>query len=63
MNLAKKKVPEQKGSKKVDNPNVLGLRAQVLEQPITETLELNYMPYAMSVIVLSLIHISEPTRR
>ena len=49
--MAKKKVPEQKGSKKVDNPNVLGLRAQVLEQPITETLELNYMPYAMSVIV------------
>jgi len=29
----------------------MGLRAQVLEQPITETLELNYMPYAMSVIV------------
>ncbi len=49
--MAKKKTPEQKGPKKVDNPNVLGLRAQVLEQPITETLELNYMPYAMSVIV------------
>ncbi|MBP3539131.1 MAG: topoisomerase IV, partial [Oscillospiraceae bacterium] len=31
--------------------NVLGLRAEVLEQPITETLETNYMPYAMSVIV------------
>ena len=29
----------------------MGLRAEVLEQPITETLELNYMPYAMSVIV------------
>ena len=28
-----------------------GLRAEVLEQPITETLETNYMPYAMSVIV------------
>ena len=49
--MAKKKTPEQKGPKKVDNPNVMGLRAQVLEQPITETLELNYMPYAMSVIV------------
>ena len=49
--MAKKKAPEQKGPKKVDNPNVMGLRAQVLEQPITETLELNYMPYAMSVIV------------
>ena len=31
--------------------NVMGLRAEVLEQPITETLETNYMPYAMSVIV------------
>ncbi len=49
--MAKKKTPEQKGPKKVNNPNVLGLRAQVLEQPITQTLELNYMPYAMSVIV------------
>ena len=49
--MAKKKSPEQNGPKKVNNPNVMGLRAQVLEQPITETLELNYMPYAMSVIV------------
>ena len=30
---------------------VEGLRAEVLEQNITDTLELNYMPYAMSVIV------------
>jgi len=29
----------------------MGLRPEVLEQPITQTLELNYMPYAMSVIV------------
>ena len=29
----------------------MGLRAEVVEQPITETLENNYMPYAMSVIV------------
>ena len=29
----------------------MGLRPEVLEQPITETLEINYMPYAMSVIV------------
>jgi len=36
---------------KTDTSNVMGLRAEVLEQPITETLELNYMPYAMSVIV------------
>ncbi len=33
------------------NADVVGLRAEVLEQPITETLESNYMPYAMSVIV------------
>ena len=48
--MAKKKDP-QEGAKKVNNPNVMGLRPEVLEQPITETLELNYMPYAMSVIV------------
>ena len=28
-----------------------GLHGQVVEQPITDTLELNYMPYAMSVII------------
>ncbi|MDD6999990.1 MAG: DNA topoisomerase (ATP-hydrolyzing) subunit A [Oscillospiraceae bacterium] len=33
------------------DPNVMGLRADVVEQNITETLETNYMPYAMSVIV------------
>ncbi|MCI8437611.1 MAG: topoisomerase IV, partial [Lawsonibacter sp.] len=33
------------------DPNVMGLRAEVLEQPITQTLEINYMPYAMSVII------------
>ncbi|MBR4394443.1 MAG: topoisomerase IV [Oscillospiraceae bacterium] len=46
--MAKKKEPEKKN---FDNPNVVGLRAEVMEQPITETLETNYMPYAMSVIV------------
>ena len=46
--MPRKKQPEQK---KADNPNVIGLRAEVLEQPITETLESNFMPYAMSVIV------------
>ena len=46
--MAKKSEPE---AKKFDNPNVVGLRAAVLEQPITETLEQNFMPYAMSVIV------------
>lgn len=34
-----------------DHKNVVGLRAEIVEQPITETLEVNYMPYAMSVIV------------
>ena len=44
-----KKTPQEK--KNYNNPNVVGLRAEVLEQPISETLETNYMPYAMSVIV------------
>ena len=47
--MAKKKSAPDK--KKFDNPNVVGLHAAVLEQPITETLEQNFMPYAMSVIV------------
>ena len=48
--MPKKKQPE--GSRHpVNNPNVMGLRAAVVEQPITDTLETNYMPYAMSVIV------------
>ena len=45
--MAKKK----EETKIYDNPNVVGLHAEILEQPITETLETNYMPYAMSVIV------------
>ena len=48
--MPKKKQPNDK-KPKVENSNVMGLHAEVLEQPITETLELNYMPYAMSVIV------------
>lgn len=47
--MAKKKQPEKK--KRPTAGNVEGLRAEVLEQPITETLDVNYMPYAMSVIV------------
>ena len=46
--MAKKK--NENKARKTD-PNVMGLRAEVLEQPITQTLEVNYMPYAMSVIV------------
>ena len=44
----KKKEPEHK---KIDDLQVEGLHAEVLEQPITDTLTVNYMPYAMSVIV------------
>jgi len=40
-----------KENKRPNNPNVKGLKAEVLEQSITDTLEANYMPYAMSVIV------------
>ena len=48
--MANKKQPAE-SRPKVNHPNVMGLRAAVVEQPITDTLELNYMPYAMSVIV------------
>ena len=48
--MARKK-KQDKDLKKTDNPNVMGLHAEVLEQPITRTLEINYMPYAMSVII------------
>ena len=48
--MPRKKNPENE-IKRYDNPDVMGLKAETLEQPITETLETNYMPYAMSVIV------------
>ena len=48
--MPKKKTPEA-GKPKSGNPNVLGLHAAMVEQPITETLETNFMPYAMSVIM------------
>lgn len=47
--MAKKKKEEE--NKHKDNPNVMGLHAEIVEQPITETLEINFMPYAMSVIM------------
>ncbi len=47
--MARKKKTEENVKKNV--PNVYGLEAQILEQPITETLEINFMPYAMSVIM------------
>ena len=45
----KKQEPEKK--KKVNTDGVVGLVGSTTEQPISETLEFNYMPYAMSVIV------------
>ncbi len=42
---------KQETTHKPTPDRVEGLRAEVLEQNITDTLELNYMPYAMSVIV------------
>ena len=49
--MPKKKVTEEKNTARRGDPNVMGLRGAVLDQPITETLDSNYMPYAMSVIV------------
>ena len=48
--MAKKKTEEKTVHRPAD-PNVMGLRGTVVEQPITRTLDENYMPYAMSVIV------------
>lgn len=49
--MAKKKRPEENSKKREASTQVQGLRGEVTEQPITETLESNFMPYAMSVIV------------
>ena len=48
--MAKKKT-EEKHTRPAADPNVMGLRGVVVAQPITRTLDENYMPYAMSVIV------------
>ena len=45
----KKQEPEKK--KKVNTDGIMGLVGSTTEQPISDTLEINYMPYAMSVIV------------
>ena len=47
----KKKTEETTPALRPEDLAAMGLRAEVLEQPITDTLETNYMPYAMSVIV------------
>ncbi len=46
----KKKEPEQ-NKKQINTDHVVGLVGSTTEQAISETLEINYMPYAMSVIV------------
>ncbi|MDR3309799.1 MAG: topoisomerase IV [Oscillospiraceae bacterium] len=46
--MAKKPKKEQPPARETD-ANVVGLRAATVETPITETLESNFMPYAMSV--------------
>ena len=47
--MARKK--QEPDKKKVNTDGIMGLHGSTTEQPISETLELNYMPYAMSVIV------------
>ena len=49
--MAKKKQETEQNKKKVNTEGVVGLVGSTTEQAISETLELNYMPYAMSVIV------------
>ena len=48
--MAKKK-QQDKEEKKVNLDGVVGLVGSTTEQAVSETLEVNYMPYAMSVIV------------
>ena len=49
--MARKKKDQELNNKKVNTDGVMGLVGSTTEQAISETLELNYMPYAMSVIV------------
>ena len=49
--MARKKKEQENDKKKISTDHVVGLVGSTLEQAISETLEINYMPYAMSVIV------------
>ena len=49
--MAKKKKETEQNSKKVNMDGVIGLVGSTTEQAISETLEINFMPYAMSAIV------------
>ena len=49
--MARKKKEPELSKKKINTDGVVGLVGSTTEQAISETLEINYMPYAMSVIV------------
>ncbi|MBQ3491863.1 MAG: topoisomerase IV [Oscillospiraceae bacterium] len=49
--MARKKKDAEQKVKKVNTDGIVGLVGSTTEQAISETLEINYMPYAMSVIV------------
>ena len=49
--MAKKKKGPEQNNKKINTDGIMGLVGSTTEQAISETLEINYMPYAMSVIV------------
>ena len=49
--MARKKKETEQNKKKINTDGIMGLVGSTTEQPISETLEINYMPYAMSVIV------------
>ena len=49
--MAKRTTKKETAKRRANNPNVIGLHSEVIEQPITQTLEVNYMPYAMSTNV------------
>ena len=49
--MARKKQEPEQNKRKINTDGIMGLNGSTTEQPISETLELNYMPYAMSVIV------------
>ena len=49
--MARKPKEPKQPAKRVSDANIIGLHGEVIDQPITETLEMNFMPYAMSVII------------
>ena len=49
--MARKKKDLEQNKKKINTDGIVGLVGSTTEQAISETLEINYMPYAMSVIV------------